>query len=111
MFFSTSRPTREVYLDLAHLRNPPEELDAEAESLNEFQFWSFEHISSTAGLRRDVVRRFERRMILCAELGGRSPALLPLTGGNPAIGIMIPVANGFEESPASTPFSADKQSF
>ena len=33
------------------------------------------------------------------------------TGGNPAIGILIPVANGFEEFQANTPFSADKQSF
>jgi hypothetical protein len=41
---------------------------------------------------------------------GRREALLRQPG-NPAIGIMIPVANGFEESQANTPFSAEKQSF
>jgi hypothetical protein len=32
---------------LAYFGNPPEELEAEAESPKEFQLWSFEQISST----------------------------------------------------------------
>lgn len=78
MIFSSYRRTREVYLDLGYIGNPSEEPDPEQEAdlPEEFQIESIEQISSIAGLRSDVVRRFKRRMILCAELGGalrRSP--------------------------------------
>jgi hypothetical protein len=56
------------------LGNSAEVLDAEQEAdlPEKFQIGSIEQISSTAGWRIDVVRRFECRMIPCAELGGNS---------------------------------------